>query len=26
VALDVTTEEIVAYVREGRERLVLPGQ
>jgi antitoxin (DNA-binding transcriptional repressor) of toxin-antitoxin stability system len=26
VALDVTTDEIVAYVREGRERFALPGQ
>jgi antitoxin Phd len=26
VALDVTTDEIVGYVREGRERFTLPGQ
>jgi antitoxin (DNA-binding transcriptional repressor) of toxin-antitoxin stability system len=26
VALDVTTDEIVAYVREGRERLALSEQ
>jgi len=26
VPLDVTTDEIVAYVREGRERFALPGQ
>jgi antitoxin Phd len=26
VALDVTTDEIVAYVREGRDRFVLPNQ
>ena len=26
VTLDVTTDEIVAYVREGRERFALPEQ